>query len=73
MPFYLRKISQQKIWGAQNDSLLESLCVRWSPLPWGRDEPFWGITGVQIFKIELKPVRRVNADANLNKFHHKEI
>ena len=32
-----------------------------------------GITGVQFFQTELKPVRRVIADANLERFQHKVI
>ena len=27
-------------------------------LPWGRDQPFFGITGVQFFWIKLKPARK---------------
>ena len=32
-----------------------------------------GITGVPFFQTELKPVRRVHADANLERFQHKVI
>ena len=42
-----------------------------SLLPWVRDQPFWGITGVQLFLIELTPVRRDSADANLKIFQKK--
>ena len=30
-----------------------------------------GITRVQLFQIELKPVRKVSGDANLKRFQHK--
>ena len=40
----------------------------------GRDQLFFGITWVQIFQIELKPVRGITADANLKRcqdtIHH---
>ena len=45
------------------------VCV--SLLPWGRNQPLLGITEVQLFWIELKPVKRVTADVNLKIFHHK--
>ena len=35
------------------------------------DQPLMGIRGVQFFQTELKPVRRVSADANLKRFQHK--
>ena len=44
-----------------------------SLLPWGRDQYFLGITGFLFFQIELKPVRRVSADANLKRFQHKVL
>ena len=43
-------------------------CMCLSLLLWGRDQPFFGITWVQFCQIELKPVRRVSADANLKIF-----
>ena len=39
----------------------------------GRDQPFLGITGVLFFQTELKPVRKVSADANLKRFQHKVL
>ena len=49
------------------------VCVCLSLLPCGRDQPFLGITGVIFFQTELKPVRRVSADAHLKRFQHKVI
>ena len=38
-----------------------------------RCRPLLGITWVRFFRIELKPVRRVSADENLNRFQHKVL
>ena len=32
---------------------------------------YFGIKSVQFFQIELKPVKRVNVDANLKRFQHR--
>ena len=32
-----------------------------------------GITGVQFYQTELRPVRRANANANLDRFQHNVI
>ena len=38
----------------------------------GGINPFWGSQGF-FFQTELKPVRRVSADANLKRFQHKVL
>ena len=49
------------------------VCLCLSLLPWGRDQPLLGITGVQFYQTELRPVRRANANANLDRFQHNVI
>ena len=44
-----------------------------SLLPWGRDQPFLGITGVLFFQTDMKPVRRIIADSKLKKFQVKVL
>ena len=46
------------------------LCV-FIPSPVREGSTFLVITGVQFFRTELKSVRKVSTDANLNRFQHK--
>ena len=46
------------------------LCV-FIPSPKREGSTFLVITGVKFLQTELKPVRKVSADANLKRFHHK--
>ena len=51
-------------------------CVCVCVYPFSREggiNPILGITEVQFFQTELRPVMRVSADPNLNRFHQKEL
>ena len=48
------------------------VCV-FIPSPVRDVSTFLVITGVQFFRTELKPVRKVSEDANLKRFHNKVL
>ena len=63
------KESRNKTWKkskatSNNKERIEAAlhCVCLTFLSRGRDQPFWGVIVVQFILIELKPVRRVNAE-----------